>query len=177
MTVLPWFHPKPRESQVQLDVVPSGVIDALARGEAHSVAAQYVSPYLMGPDCLSLWRLRSAQIAADPLDIPWVTRLIRDPEITMPVGVAGFHGAPDQAGMVEIGYRVDPAWRRRGYAKRSIEILLAAAQSHPDVQTVRASVSPDNRPSIALVTLYGFTPVGEQWDEEDGLETIYELPA
>ncbi len=24
--------------------------------------------------------------------------------------------------------------------------------------------------------MYGFTPVGEQWDEEDGLETIYELP-
>lgn len=177
MTVLPWFHPKPRESQVQLDVVPRGVIDALARGEAHSIAAQYVSLYLMGPDCLSLWRLRSAQIAADPLDIPWVTRLIRDPEITMPVGVAGFHGAPDHAGMVEIGYRVDPAWRRRGYAKRSIEILLAVAQNHPDVQTIRASVSPDNSPSIALVTTYGFTPVGEQWDEEDGLETIYELPA
>lgn len=38
MTVLPWFHPKPRESQVQLDVVPSGVIDALARGEAQSIA-------------------------------------------------------------------------------------------------------------------------------------------
>lgn len=74
----------------------------------------------MGPDCLSLWRPRSAQIAADPLDIPWVTPLIRDPEITMPVGVAGFHGALDHAGMVEIGYRVDPAWRRRGYAKRSM---------------------------------------------------------
>lgn len=85
-------------------------------------------------------------------------------------------GAPDEAGIVEIGYRVDPAWRRRGYAKRSVEILLAAAQSHTDVQTIRASVSPDNSPSIALVTAFGFTPVGEQWDEEDGLETIYELP-
>lgn len=176
MTVLPWFHPNPRESQIQLDVVPSGVLHALARGEAHSISAQFVSPYLMGPDCMSLWRFRSAQTIGNPFDIPWVTRLIRDPEITMPVGVAGFHGAPDTAGTVEIGYRVDPAWRRRGYAKRSIEILLAAARSHPDVETVRASVRPDNTPSIALVTIYGFTPVGEQWDEEDGLETIYELP-
>jgi ribosomal-protein-alanine N-acetyltransferase len=89
----------------------------------------------------------------------------------MPVGVAGFHGAPDETGSVEIGYRVDPEQRRRSYARRSVEILMAEARRHPDVQTIRATMSSDNLPSIALVTAYGFAPNGEQWDEEDGLET------
>jgi hypothetical protein len=28
-----------------------------------------------------------------------------------------------------------------------------------------------------LASQYGFAEVGEQWDEEDGLEIIYEVPA
>jgi len=177
MTEIPWFHPQPRESQIQLDVLPSGVIHALARGEGGMIASRYVSPYLIGPDCSSLWRMRSEQILATPSDIPWITRLIVDPAKTMPVGVAGFHGAPDETGTVEIGYRVDPEQRRRSYARRSVEILIAEARRHPDVQTIRATIRPDNLTSIALVAAYGFSPNGEQWDEEDGLETIYELPA
>ncbi|GGF99604.1 hypothetical protein GCM10007304_11860 [Rhodococcoides trifolii] len=109
-----------------------------------------------------------------PADAAWVTRLIVDPEVALPVGVAGFHGAPDEAGMVEIGYRVDPEFRRRGYARRSVETLLSVGQRHPDVHTVRATISPDNTPSLALIATFGFVEVGEQWDEEDGLEIVYE---
>ena len=32
------------------------------------------------------------------------------------VGRAGFHGPPDAGGMVEVGYAVDPDFRRRGNA-------------------------------------------------------------
>jgi RimJ/RimL family protein N-acetyltransferase len=42
---------------------------------------------------------------------------------------------------------------------------------------VRASVRPDSLASRALVESFGFVPVGQQWDDEDGLETIYERPA
>jgi RimJ/RimL family protein N-acetyltransferase len=79
--------------------------------------------------------------------------------------------------MVEIGYAVDPAYRRRGYARAALEALLARAASEPGVQTVRVSIRPDNTPSYALASQYGFTQVGEQWDEEDGLEIIYEVDA
>ena len=37
--------------------------------------------------------------------------------------------------------------------------------------------SPDNVASYRLASQYGFTEVGEQWDDEDGLEIIYELDA
>jgi hypothetical protein len=40
---------------------------------------------------------------------------------------------------------------------------------------VRVSISPDNVASHRLASQYGFTEVGEQWDDEDGLEIIYEV--
>jgi L-amino acid N-acyltransferase YncA len=43
------------------------------------------------------------------------------------------------------------------------------------VRTVRVTISPDNVPSYRLASQYGFAEVGEQWDDEDGLEIIYEL--
>ena len=42
---------------------------------------------------------------------------------------------------------------------------------------MRASVSPGNAASLSLIAGYGFTQVGEQWDEEDGLELVYERDA
>ena len=39
---------------------------------------------------------------------------------------------------------------------------------------VRASVSPENVASLALIRSYGFQHVGEQWDEKDGRELIFE---
>ena len=58
-----------------------------------------------------------------------------------------------------------------------VEALLDRAAREPTVRVVRASVSPDNAPSLGLIGQYGFERVGEQWDEEDGLEIIYERPA
>lgn len=174
ITDLSWPHPDATRSRIRLDAVPAELIHALARGEAHDPRA---TPYLAGPDFEGLWRIRSAQIAATPADIPWVTRFLVDPDLPTPVGVAGFHGGPDEFGMVEVGYSVDPAWRRRGYARSALEILIAQAQSHPSVRTIRATIGPDNLASIALVTAYGFTENGEQWDDEDGREIIYEIAA
>ena len=37
------------------------------------------------------------------------------------------------------------------------------------------SIHPDNLASYQLASQYGFVKVGEQWDEEDGLEIIYEV--
>jgi L-amino acid N-acyltransferase YncA len=45
------------------------------------------------------------------------------------------------------------------------------------VRTVRVTISPDNVASYRLASQYGFTEVGQQWDDEDGLEIIYEVDA
>ena len=79
--------------------------------------------------------------------------------------------------MVEIGYAVDPVYRRRGYARAALEALLQRAAREPHVHTVRVTIGPDNVASQQLAAQYGFTEVGEQWDDEDGLEIIYEVDA
>ena len=77
--------------------------------------------------------------------------------------------------MVEIGYAVQPGFRRRGYARAALEVLLQRAAAEPGVRTVRVSISPTNVASLELSSQYGFTEVGEQWDDEDGLEIVYEV--
>ena len=78
--------------------------------------------------------------------------------------------------MVEVAYFVDPAHRRRGFATALLAAALAWASADPAVRTVRASISPDNVASLATLRPFGFVEVGEQWDEEDGLELLFELP-
>ncbi len=91
------------------------------------------------------------------------------------VGHCGYHGAPDESGMVEIGYRVAPPFQRRGYAIEAVRGLIANAFAHPEVTRVRASIRPDNEPSLSLTAKLGFVRVGEQMDEVDGLEYVFDL--
>ena len=55
--------------------------------------------------------------------------------------------------------------------------LLRCAAAEPGIRTVRATISPDNAASLATIAGFGFTEAGEQWDEEEGLELIFERPA
>jgi ribosomal-protein-alanine N-acetyltransferase len=124
-----------------------------------------------------LWQIRSDQIRQSPGSAPWLVRAVVDPESGAVVGHAGFHGPPDEAGAVEVGYTVVPDWRGRGFAHRILASLVAEALAAPDVALVRASVRPDNLPSLAVVRKAGMRHVGEQWDDVDGRELVFELTA
>jgi RimJ/RimL family protein N-acetyltransferase len=169
--------PGPRVRIVHLD---GPVFDALAAGDlaaANQASPVPLSDYFAGPDWRSLWRMRSEQARQNPASTAWVTGVIWDEDQHLAVGRAGYHGPPDTGGMVEIGYAVDPPYRRRGYARAALESLLRRAAAEEAVRTVRVSISPDNTASYDLVARYGFRAVGEQWDDEDGLEIVYEVSA
>jgi RimJ/RimL family protein N-acetyltransferase len=119
-----------------------------------------------------LWTLRLAQMLGEPACAPWLIRAVLDGDGTV-VGHAGFHGPPNGRRMVEIGYRIEPEHRRRGYARAAVTELLAYAREH-GAAIARASVSPDNAASLALVASFGFEHVGEEIDEIDGLELVFE---
>jgi ribosomal-protein-alanine N-acetyltransferase len=122
-----------------------------------------------------LWSLRLGQMIGDPACAPWLVRAVVGEPAGAVVGHAGFHGAPDERGMVEVGYRIVPEYRRRGYARAALTGLLDFAREH-GATTARASISPGNEASLALAASFGFRPVGEQWDERDGLELVLERP-
>jgi len=166
--------------QVRIVHLPAAAFHALADGDL--AAANTVSPvplpeYFVSPEWRGTWRMRAEQVDQDPDSAAWVTGVIFDEQEQAAVGRAGYHGPPDPSGMVEIGYAVDPAYRRRGYARAALEALLHRAAQEPQVTVVRVTISPDNVASYALASQYGFVKVGEQWDEEDGLEIIYEVAA
>lgn len=99
--------------------------------------------------------------------------VVRDDTI---VGDAGFKGAPDSAGAVEIGYAILEPQRRRGYATAAVRLLLDIAAAEPNARLVRAVINPDNAASIAVVTRTGFTQHGEVMDPQEGRHLLFTRP-
>jgi len=127
-------------------------------------------------DSGSLVRWRLDQLAANPAEEPWLLRAIVLRERADAVGYANFHAPPDARGMVEIGYTIVPSQRRNGYATEAANGMWDWAARH-GARILRASIRPDNEPSLALIRRAGFVEVGSQIDEIDGLELIFEKPA
>jgi RimJ/RimL family protein N-acetyltransferase len=163
---------------VRIVQLPAETVIALAAGDlglANATSPVPLTPYLVSAESLGTWAFRARQAVESPEDLPWVTGAIWDEDAQAVVGKAGFHAAPDERGMVELGYAVDPALRRRGYARAAFTALLERAWQEPGVRVLRATVSPDNVASRTLIEEFGLVENGEQWDEEDGLELIYEI--
>lgn len=183
MTALPhdtptWTTDLPGAAGTRLVRLPAASLDALAVGDvaaAQSALGDEVvlTEFLVSDGCRSVWARRSRQVAESPSDLDWVTRVVVAPTGEV-VGRAGFHGPPED-GTIEVGYEIDPEHRRRGHARAALRVLLDVARRDPAVRTLRASVRPDNLASRALVEQHGLVVTGEQWDEEDGLETIFEI--
>ncbi|MGW3248677.1 GNAT family N-acetyltransferase [Streptomyces sp. NPDC001070] len=145
--------------------------------EASRVAGVSLTEYFVTERARWLWQFRLDQMAADPGHARWMVRQAVIGDKGLVVGHAGFHGPPDEVGMVEIGYSVAPRFRRQGYARSTLIELLRRSAAERAVTTVRATISPDNVASLATISGFGFVEVGEQWDDEDGLELVFEVPA
>lgn len=157
-----------------------GAMSALLDGDlsgASRMAGVSLTGYFVTDTARWLWQFRLDQMAADPGHARWIVRQAVVGDKGLVVGHAGFHGPPDEVGMVEIGYSVAPGFRRQGYARSTLIELLRRAAAETAVTTVRATISPDNVASLATISGFGFVEVGEQWDEEDGLELVFEAPA
>lgn len=117
---------------------------------------------------------RLAQLDQAPAQLPWLVRAVIPHGLDQVVGTVGFHAPPDDDGTVEIGYEILPSFRRRGFAVEAVRALTGWAFSTGQARTCRASIGPDNVPSLALAKSLGFVQVGEQVDPEDGPELVFE---
>jgi RimJ/RimL family protein N-acetyltransferase len=166
----------PRVRIVHLSPEALAALAARDLSAATELSGLALTPYVVSDERVGVWQRRAVQVLDVPEDLPWVTGVLVDDDTGAVVGGAGFHAAPDENGMVEAGYGVDPAHRRRGYARAALLLMVDRARSDPSVRVFRVTVSPDNAASLGLVAQLPFVEVGEQWDDEDGLETIFELP-
>lgn len=79
--------------------------------------------------------------------------------------------------MIEIGLGIEEAFQRQGYAREALTGMWLWACEFPEVKTLRYTVSPDNIASIKVIEFFGFKYLGQQLDEIDGPENIYEESA
>lgn len=107
-----------------------------------------------------IWNFMITLLDGRPENATWTMHaLVRDDVI---VGNAGFKGAPDEHGEIELGYRILTAHRRQGLALAAARLMVARAQREPEVTRVLATISPDNLGSIGVITKAGFTPDGDR---------------
>lgn len=122
---------------------------------------------------LAVWLTRWAN---DPSAEQWMARamVLSAAGGRRVVGSVGFHGPPDAQGRLEVGYSVDPPYRRKGFAREAVQALFDWAYLSHGITRFLASISPDNEPSLALAAGFGFRKIGEQMDDVDGLEYVFE---
>jgi RimJ/RimL family protein N-acetyltransferase len=120
---------------------------------------------------------RIPRILADPDSAPYLLRMAVARSKGVIIGSAGFHDRPDDAGMIEIGLGIVPEWQGQGRGTELLAGVWGWVVRQPGVHVLRYTVAPDNLPLQAIIAKFGGEYGGQQIDEEDGPEDIYEIMA
>jgi ribosomal-protein-alanine N-acetyltransferase len=131
---------RPRVRIVQLS---AEALAALADGDherATTLSPVPLSRWLASAENAWTWGYRARQVIDHPEDLPWVTGVTWDVDAGATVGRAGFHGAPDPTGTLELGYATDPAFRRRGYARAAFEPVKRRTRTSCGPRSPRATL-------------------------------------
>jgi [ribosomal protein S5]-alanine N-acetyltransferase len=170
--------------RLELPLLSLDLLDSLAAGErgptADALNASLSEEWARGVRRTA--SIRAKQVRERSSDAPWLLRPILLRVADGPrraIGSLNFHAGPDESGMVEIGYGLTPDARGQGYAIEAVRAAFDWATRVHGIRRFRASVSPDNERSLNLIRKVGYRQTGDQWDEEHGLELVYdlELPA
>ena len=148
------------------------------RDDLHALeGANFTNPLRVLVDFQGPLAWRVPQVKADPACNKWFVRWIVLKENREIIGSTSFHGAPDSDGMIEIGLGIETDYQNQGFAREALLGMWRWAVAFPEVRTLRYTVSPDNQASIAVINYFGFEFKGQQMDEVDGPENIYEMVA
>ena len=163
--------------RLRLVLMTEAIIESFLAGN-NGVAADLLQAHVPdgwpGERDRSLLEMRLDQMRREPMDAIWLIRAVVGRDDGVMMGHAGFHGPPDERGVVETGYTIFEDHRRRGYAEEAVRALFAWARRERGVERFRASVSPMNDPSLRLIKKLGFRQTGVQWDDVDGEELVFE---
>lgn len=90
--------------------------------------------------------IKTSKMAAVPEAIhPWYTYwLIVTLDEPYGAGLAGFKGYPDSQGEAEIGYGIDPGYRRKGYMTEAVKALISWAFEELNCKSI---IAPGTRKS------------------------------
>lgn len=149
----------------------AGLLGAMLSGPPSPGATGAVSiPPAWPSEAREYLSLRFAQWALDPNVGAYLDRAIIHLDTRVMVGVAGFHGPPDEQGWLEVAYRVFLGHRRAGFGGEAVAGLLEWA-SGLGWRKVRARIGGGNAASISLVRRLGFE-VERRETDADGVDIV-----
>src|SRR6187402_2694578 len=144
--------PSIRTPRFELVSMSLPFMEALARRDLgaaeHLIGAKV--PTQMPDDLQHFLEYRIVDLTVEPSWQPWLGRAIvlADPRAGRQViGSIGFHAPPDASGQVEVGYRVEPGFRRQGVAT---EVVGSLFEWH-GVSTASPGSAPRLRPTTSLL--------------------------
>ncbi|HUQ16917.1 MAG TPA: GNAT family protein [Candidatus Saccharimonadales bacterium] len=165
-------------ARLDLVLFTPALLEAVLSGRVTAIAGVELPPGWIRRSERVL-RRRLDQVVADPGSGPWLLRAMVHRDDRELVGRIGFHGKPGANGLgaggaVELGYTVEPAFRRQGFAEEAVLGMMAWARMR-SVDHYILSIGPTNAPSLGLAAKLGFAEVARVMDEEDGPEIVFEL--
>ena len=163
-------RPIPRVRIVHLSPEAFAALAArdLAGAIEHSGLA--LTPYFVSDERVGVWQRRPSRSSRRREDLPWVTGVIW--WTTRPGRSWAGPGSTPRRTPTEwsrSGTASTRTYRRRGYARAALLLMIDRARSDPSASASSGSpCHPTTPPSLGLVAQLPFVEVGEQWDEEDG---------
>jgi [ribosomal protein S5]-alanine N-acetyltransferase len=148
--------------RIELRQVPAGLARVLADPEAdvpdsRSWAQGYPLP---GTRVAARNLVRQAEATGDGGNGQWGMFQIILRETGEVIGDIGFHGPPDEAGTVEIGYGIVGQYRGSGLAGESAVAICGLAWSRPEVTRIIARTEKGNAASAGVLRHAGFREDG-----------------
>jgi RimJ/RimL family protein N-acetyltransferase len=118
------------------------------------------------------WVRRCARSHAAELSTPeilgwWTYLFVHNPDQKL-IGLGGFKGPVNEEGMVELGYAIAPAYRRRGLAIEATRGMIKYAFQHPGIRRVDAHTLPEKNASTGVLEKSGMKFIGPVNDPDDG---------
>jgi RimJ/RimL family protein N-acetyltransferase len=172
------FEPLISTPRLELHHIPADGLIALLDDKSDVLAIagrNFTNPFRVLVEDAGPLHWRVPQVKADPSTNKWFVRFIVLKSTQEIIGSTSFHGVPDENGMMEIGIGIEEKFWNQGYAKEALAGMWGWVVGESGVKTLRYTVSPNNLASVSIIEWFGFTYVGEQQDEEDGPESIYEM--
>jgi RimJ/RimL family protein N-acetyltransferase len=172
------YEPVILTSRLELHHIPAqGIINLLEKKDDGAAIAgrSFLNPHNVLVDSSGPLAWRVPQVKVDPSCNKWFVRFIVLQESREVIGSTSFHGVPDENGMIEIGLGVEEPFRNQGFAKEALLGMWRWVSAQTGVRKLRYTVSPENLASIAVIDYFGFVYKGQQIDDIDGPENIYEM--
>ena len=115
-------------------------------------------------------------LKANPDSVGWWTYLFVHLKDKVLIGTGGYKGKADEAGMVEIGYAVVPAYRHRGLATEAAQGLIDHAFAHAHIKRVDAHTLAERNASVRVLEKAGMEFMGAVNDPDIGEVWHWSLP-